>query len=37
MSQSMVGYIASSSDLQRDAGLLISHSVVTICGVSLHL
>jgi hypothetical protein len=33
----MVEYIAGSSDLRRKEGLLISHSVVTNCGVSLHL
>jgi len=34
---SMVEYVAGSSDLWRIEGRLISHSVVTICGVSLHL
>ena len=33
----MVEYIAGSSDLQRNEGLPISHSDVTICGVSLYL
>jgi len=37
INQSMVGYVAGSSDLRRNEGLLISHSVVTTCGVSLHL
>jgi len=33
----MVEYVAGSSDLQWNDGLLISHSVVMNCGVSLHL
>jgi len=33
----MVEYIAGSSDLPQNEGLLISHSVVTSCGVSQHL
>jgi len=33
----MVGFIAGSSDLRRNGGHLVSYSVVTICGVSLHL
>jgi len=37
MNWSMVEYTACSSDLLRKDGLLISHSVVTNCGVSLHL
>ena len=32
----MVEYIAASSDLQWNEGLLISYSVVTISGDSLH-
>ena len=35
--QSIVEYIGSNSDLWRNDGLLISYSVVTICGVSVHL
>jgi len=37
INQSMVECIAGSSDLLRNEGLRISHSGVTICGVSLHL
>jgi len=37
INRSMVGYIASSSDLQRNEGLLISHPVVTNRDVSLQL
>jgi len=37
MNWSMVEYIANSSDLWRNDGLHISYSVVTNCGVSLHL
>jgi hypothetical protein len=33
----MVEYIADSSDVQRNEGLLKLYSVVTIGGVSLHL
>ena len=33
----MVEYIAGSSDLRRNEGLLMSYPAVTICGVSLHL
>ena len=33
----MVEYVSGSSDLRRNGGLPISHSVVTNCGVSLHL
>ena len=33
----MVEYIAGSSDLRQNEGLLISNFVVTICGVLLHL
>ena len=36
MNQSMVEYIGGSSDLRRNEGLHIKHSVVTKCGVSLH-
>ena len=35
--RSMVEYIAGSSDLWQNDGLLISFSVVNICGVSVHL
>ena len=37
INRSMVENIAGSSDLRRNEGLFISYSVVTICGVSLHL
>jgi len=35
INRSMVEYIAHSSDFRWNAGLLISHSVVMNCGVSL--
>jgi hypothetical protein len=37
MNQGIAGYIAVSSDLQLNEGLLIFHSIVTNCGVSLNL
>jgi len=37
INRSLVDFIAGSSDLQQNKGLLISHSVVTNCGDSLHL
>ena len=37
MNRSMVQYSAGSSDRQWNERLLTSHSVVTNCGVSLHL